>query len=320
LSRTGVGVQGDVPTGYKFGWLPDHGLQHSESVGTNLGQWNFSRNLSIRSGLKITKKANINLNYIQELNINRTTGSELEVHTLTRDYFGYGKKLENGFPITSWSLRITGLEKLPVLKKFAKTVSLEHAFTGKEVSSWKLEGLGSVPTTAFFGVTDFRDIYSDYIVQSKTSSNFSPLVGLTMSIKRGISVNIRHTMSKTATRSLTGLTVQKDQAISLTSNYTHKTGFTIPIPFWKEFRVSNTMTFTINADYSHGQTLATKDDINLTETGFTTSWKTGLRVSYSFSTRLTGAVILEYRESDSKNVGRKIDRDIGFDLNFAISG
>jgi hypothetical protein len=141
-----------------------------------------------------------------------------------------------------------------------------------------------------------------------------------MSIKRGISVNIRHTMSKTATRSLTGLTVQKDQAISLTSNYTHNSGFTIPIPFWKEFRVSNTMTFTINADYSHGQTLATKDDVNLTETGFTTSWKTGLRVSYSFSTRLTGAVILEYRESDSKNVGRKIDRDIGFDLNFAISG
>ena len=203
---------------------------------------------------------------------------------------------------------------------FAKSVSLEHAFTGKEISSWKLEGFTGIPTTEFFGVSNFRDTYSDYLIQSKTSSNFSPLVGLTMSIKRGITMNVRHTLSKTATRSLTGLTVQKNQAISLTSNYTHNSGFNIPIPFWKDLRVSNTMTFTINADYSHGQTLATKDNVNLTETGYTINWKTGLRVSYSFSSRLTGAVILEYRESDSKNVGRKIDRDIGFDLNFAISG
>ncbi len=48
--------------------------------------------------------------------------------------------------------------------------------------------------------------------------------------------------------------------------------------------------------------------------------KIGLRISYSFSSRVTGAVILEYRESDSKHVGKKIDRDIGFDLNLAISG
>ena len=67
LNRTGAGVQGEVPTGYKFGWLPDHGLQHSESVGTNTGLWNLTRNLSLRSGFAISTNANVNLNYIQEL-------------------------------------------------------------------------------------------------------------------------------------------------------------------------------------------------------------------------------------------------------------
>ena len=57
LNRSGVGVQGDVPMGYKFGWLPDHGLQHSDNIGTNTGQWNYTRNLSIRSGLQSFNKS-----------------------------------------------------------------------------------------------------------------------------------------------------------------------------------------------------------------------------------------------------------------------
>ena len=159
LNRTGVGVQGEVPTGYKLGWLPDHGLQHSESVGTNTGQWNLIRNLSIRSGFSISTKANINLNYVQELGINRSGGTDMEVHSLSRDYFAYGERLDKGLPFTSWTMRVTGLEKLPLLKKFAKSVSLEHAFAGKEVRSWKIEGEDNIPTTEFFGITNFANSY-----------------------------------------------------------------------------------------------------------------------------------------------------------------
>jgi len=320
LNRTGAGVQGEVPTGYKFGWLPDHGLQHSESVGTNTGQWNLVRNLSVRSGFIISTNANINLNYIQELGINRSGGTDLELHSLSRDYFSYGEKLEKGLPFTSWTMRVTGLEKLPIIKKFAKTASLEHAFSGKEVRSWKIEGAGNIPTTEFFGVSQFATSYSDYIVRSRVNSSYSPLIGLTMSLAKGISLNVRHNLSKSAEKSPTGLTIKKEQSVSMSSNYAHKGGFTVPIPFFDNYKVQNTMNFTFNADYNSSRTLATKNTTTLTETGYNTSWKTGLRISYSFSSRVTGAVILEYRESDSKHIGKKIDRDIGFDLNLAING
>jgi len=320
LNRTGAGVQGDVPTGYKFGWLPNHGLQHSESVGTNTGQWNLIRNLSLRSGFSISTNANVNLNYIQELGINRSGGTDLELHSLSRDYFGYGEKLDKGLPFTSWTMRVTGLEKLPFIKKFAKSVSLEHAFSGKEVRSWKIEGVGNVPTTEFFGVSQFANNYTDYLVKSRVNSSYSPLIGLTMSLAKGISVNIRHNLSKTAEKSPTGLTLKKEQSVSMSTNYAHKGGFTIPLPFFDNYKVQNTMNFTFNADYNSSQTLATKNTTTLTETGYNNSWKAGLRISYSFSSRVTGAVILEYRESDSKHIGKKIDRDIGFDLNLAING
>ena len=320
LNRTGVGVQGEVPTGYKLGWLPDHGLQHSESVGTNTGQWNLIRNLSIRSGFSISTKANINLNYVQELGINRSGGTDMEVHSLSRDYFAYGERLDKGLPFTSWTMRVTGLEKLPLLKKFAKSVSLEHAFAGKEVRSWKIEGEDNIPTTEFFGITNFANSYSDYLVQSRVNSSYSPLIGITMSFAKGISLNIRHNLSRTAEKSPTGLTLKKEQSVSMSSNYAHKGGFTLPIPFFDNYKVQNTMNFTLNVDYNSSQKLATKNTTDLTEIGYNKSWKAGLRISYSFSSRVTGAVILEYRESDSKHIGKKIDRDIGFDLNLAISG
>lgn len=320
LNRTGVGVQGEVPTGYKFGWLPDHGLRHSESVGTNTGQWNLIRNLSLRSGFAISTKANINLNYVQELGINRSGGTDLELHSLSRNYFAYGERLDKGLPFTNWTIRVTGLEKWPLLKKFAKSASLEHAFSGKEVRSWKIEGEENIPTTEFFGITDFANSYSDYLVQSRVNSSYSPLIGLTMSFAKGISLNIRHNMSKTAQKSPTGLTLKKEQSISLSSNYAHKGGFKIPLPFFDDYKVQNTMNFTFNADYNLSRTLATKNNTDLAEIAKNESKKIGLRISYSFSSRVTGAVILEYRESDSKHIGKKIDRDIGFDLNLAISG
>lgn len=320
LNRTGVGVQGEVPTGYKFGWLPDHGLRHSESVGTNTGQWNLIRNLSLRSGFAISTKANINLNYVQELGINRSGGTDLELHSLSRNYFAYGERLDKGLPFTNWTIRVTGLEKWPLLKKFAKSASLEHAFSGKEVRSWKIEGEENIPTTEFFGITDFANSYSDYLVQSRVNSSYSPLIGLTMSFAKGISLNIRHNLSKTAQKSPTGLTLKKEQSISLSSNYAHKGGFKIPLPFFDDYKVQNTMNFTFNADYNLSRTLATKNNTDLAEIAKNESKKIGLRISYSFSSRVTGAVILEYRESDSKHIGKKIDRDIGFDLNLAISG
>ena len=35
LNRTGRGVIGDGPLGYRFGWQPDHGLDHSEKIGSD---------------------------------------------------------------------------------------------------------------------------------------------------------------------------------------------------------------------------------------------------------------------------------------------
>ena len=63
LNRSANQVIGDVPIGYKFGWIPEHGLNQSEEVGSNLGSWDHKRDGSIRSGFKLTRSINISTNF-----------------------------------------------------------------------------------------------------------------------------------------------------------------------------------------------------------------------------------------------------------------
>ena len=60
--------------------------------------------------------------------------------------------------------------------------------------------------------------------------------------------------------------------------------------------------------------------IDLEEGAFSSNWKAGLRISYQFSNKISGGLRYEYRESDSRTMGEKIDRDFGFDINIAITG
>jgi len=62
------------------------------------------------------------------------------------------------------------------------------------------------------------------------------------------------------------------------------------------------------------------DKVELEKGAFSSSWKAGLRISYQFSSKISGGLRYEYRESDSRTLGKKVDRDFGFDVNIAISG
>jgi len=318
LNRTGNGILGTVPTGYKFGWLPDHGLPNAENVGTNIGNRDHKQDITFRSGLKLTKKTTLSLNFAE--NISTTiSGSGVEQRSISRDYLAFGEKMDQGFPFVGWSMRISGLEKLPLIKKIAKTVSLEHAFSGKETRSWQFEGQ-DIPKLSFVNLSTFISDYKEHEKQGKLNAGFSPLIGITMSLNKGISLNIRSNYNRSLDIKPSGLSLQVEKTWSASTSYSHKGGFTIPLPLMDDWNVENNMNFTLNFDMNENETFASGNNVDFTQQAFTSGWKTGMRISYSFSRNVTGGIIYEYRESNSKTTGRKIDRDFGFDINIAISG
>lgn len=312
---------GHVPLGYRFGWLPDHGMDHSDVVGSNTGNWDYRRNLTLRSGVKPVRNLSLTWNYNQ--NISSTVSSTgLERRTLTRDYLLIGDAIDiskNGLPFAGWSIRISGVEKWPFIKKVLRSASIDHSYSGKLTKIWQFEE-ESPSRISLLDVQSFIDAYQEQERSTKLTTSFSPLFGLSMSFKNGISLTFRHNYMKSIDEEPSGVTIRTDRTYNASSNYSYKKGFNIPLPFMEDIRVQNTINFTINFDMNESITRGTKNRTELSTLAFLSGWKTGARISYTFSNRITGGIIYEYRERDSKTTGRKIDRDFGFDVNIAISG
>jgi len=319
LNRTGRGVIGDVPLGYRFGWQPDHGLDHSEKIGSDIGAWDHKRDFSLRSGLNLTKSITSSYNYAQNVSTTRS-GSGTEQRNMSRDYFAYGEKLENGLPFPGWSIRWSGLEKLPILKKYLRSLSLEHGFSGKETRSWQFENFDG-PNMPLFDLGNFITDFEEFERSSRINTNFSPLVGLTANLQKGISMNFRHNLSKSLDRVPTGITVHRDKSYTSSANYSHRGGITIPLPFMEDYKIQNTVNFQFNFDMNESETLGSKNNgLEFGQTAYNSGWKAGIRITYTFSAKVSGSMIYGYHENKSMTTGKKIDRDFGFDVNIAISG
>ena len=318
LNRSANQVIGNVPSGYKFGWVPEHGLEQSSEVGSNFGSWDHKRDGSFRSGLKLSRLITVNLNFSQNFS-SVISGTGVEQRTMTRDYITFDELFKNGIPFPGWSFRVSGVEKWPIVKWVAKSASLDHSYAGKETRSWQFEDI-TPDDMGFFELESFVKDYKDYERSSRINMNYSPLLGLNMSLKKNISVTFRHNRNLSLDELPTGLTIRKDHSYTSTATYTHRGGMTIPIPYYGDLKLNNNLSFTLNFDMNESKEFKSGDKIDLEEGAFSSNWKTGLRISYQFSNKLSGGLRYEYRESDSRTMGKKVDRDFGFDINIAITG
>ena len=218
INKTGMGVLGSVPFGYRLGTQRDHGLDHSTQVGTNTGNFDHRRDFSIRSGLNLTRSMSISFNFGQNISSN-LRGSGTEQRSMSRDYLSYGSHLDKGFPFVGWSLRLTGLERNKFIGKFFRTMSLDHATNGKETRAWQFDKFAG-SKISFLDIDDFISNYKDNERTSRVNMNFAPLIGATIALKQGVSINMRH--NRTISRETTvngGAKVFNDQSYLLSANY-----------------------------------------------------------------------------------------------------
>jgi len=287
---------------YRLGLSDDPGLplDTTHMIATNLKSTTQSLDGSIRSGLSLFSNVNIPLTYSQNMS---TSQSQSTIsRTLTRDYLPLGTKGKDGFPFPGWSLTWSQLEKYSLFTKIFKKLSLDHGFSGKEMITSQ----------------NGKEISSSYKMY------FQPLIGLSMQFVNDISASARVTGGQTINNTSSGkggTTKIDDAAISATINWQKKGGLTIPLPFLKDKRLENALTFSANIDYSTSQTRARND--NAKKFGITAksrAWKTTPKINYTFSKKVTGGVFFEYGESYNKNTGQRITRNYGFDVNIAIRG
>lgn len=300
-TQNNFGVLGAPDVLYRIGLKDEIGLDHSDEVGVNRSSVQMQKDVSVRSGLSITPRITTTFSF-SENQSQGMDGNNISREVVTRDFLPQGTRGDRGIPFVGWSLRWTGVESWPIINMVAISASFEHAFAGKETRSWQSEDL----------------------LSSKYTSSYSPLAGFSMTLKKGISLSTRFAVVRTVDNRFTGInstTVKSDRSLTATSSYSHRGGLRIPVFFFRDFNLENTINFSLTFDYSESDTKERNNvQYKLSTTDKRNSWKMSPRISYSFSRTVTGGIWFEYRESDSRLRGRRVDRDFGFDVNIAIKG
>ena len=247
-------------------------------------------------------------------------GYSIDIRSTTRDYIGFGSYLSKGFPFSNWSFRVGGLEKISFIKPYANSMSIEHSFSGKQNLSWKFNEEGIMPIN-LFSISSFENSNDDYLQFSRISRSFSPLIGISTTFKNGISTNLRSNITHTLDEVANGLTYISDNSVLATLTYNFSKGIRFPLPFSeRNIYLRNNMNISLNLDFSNKTEEGSKDKVNFVEQNFTNTQKSILRITYTLTDDITGSLFYEYRQTDTRLTGRRIDRDFGINLNVAIRG
>ena len=284
---------------YMFGLEDSTGIPSVESVGTNKGSSRISNNISLSSGIKLVKQMDVTLKYNRDQNRSETT-------TLTGDQsesWFYSESKKKGFPIPEWSFRWTGLEKTKFIKNIAQRVSLDHNFSGRKQQSWQ---------NADTNIT--RESYT---------KQFRPLLGLNISFKNKINMNVRYNWSEDVNLTRSGgsggqKNISSD--LSLTASYSHSGGFRLPLPFLKNKELKNNIDVQITFSMNKNAGSQKLRDQDWTETKNTESWNFEPKMTYSFSRNVRGGMNFKIGKNKNKSIGDTSIKEFGIHVNIVISG
>ena len=293
------------------GWLYQFGLAKKPGVaqlpsysGTSTGSESYTDNYQARSGINLTKnlKTSFDYNYKNTENYGNTTNGNYSQSEL---FFAKKKGSVSSFPFVNLSATLTGLEKMKIFEKYAQSVSLESNYTGKTATDW---------TTS-----------KSNIIKHTYDRNFSPLLGITISWKGGISSNLKYKKTFTFTDNVASSQKIRNYSntYELTASYNRKTGFKIPIPVWpfKNKRFENNTTFSL----VFSATSRKKDEMagssgKFNERERNLQWSVSPKINYQFSTTVNGGVHYEMGATNDKYSGKSSYNEFGFDVRITIRG
>lgn len=305
---------------YQFGFTQDPGIGQDSTLldqNVNLVGPVVSNVQSLRTSTSINIAKNVKANFTHDYREQEGVQEYGKVRTgsRSRTYFVSGdnpqESMEDfysdirGF-IPDWTVQISGVEKLPILSTFTKSISVDHGHSSKLTENLNM----NVNT-------------GEYLPNSQTfSNNWQPLVGVNISTNWGITAKARMTSTTSYSyRSAAGATKTESEALTFSLNYAISSGFKIPLPFWpfKGKTFKNEINFSLTFDSSTNKTFNKQFDSKKFEEKMATSnWKLRPSATYRFSSRVQGSFFYETSVSQNKISGEYSYNEFGINVNIAI--
>ncbi|HOC89916.1 MAG TPA: hypothetical protein PKI90_10235, partial [bacterium] len=274
----------------------------TSSSGVNRNTSSTNENVHVSSGFAITRNIKVSLNYDNSASLNRsttTTGQRSNSRLI------YGEEIDMPFP--QWTLRISGFEKLPLVNKYVQTMSLDHGYSGQFDQTYNMENGKEV------------------ITKEDRSSKFSPLAGMSLSFKNGMTMSVRYTAGENNSLSSgysVGGTKTTTNDLSISAQYRKQSNFRIPIPVWpfKNMRLKNNVNLQVTVSSKSNVTRKSRTGGEYEITAETSQWLFKPDLQYSFSERVNGGMFLELGKTHNKLIGDTSYYEFGLNANISIRG
>jgi len=279
------------------------------------------------------------------IDYNKDGRTLLNQKTLTEDFFNaylmgsgrlFGKHGLMPLPLPGWNISLGGLEtKIPFADRIISRISITHAYKGTISTGWFYnptdDSLGGN-----VGVYSLLSKMPDYKPeQINLETRFSPLLGLSLTWKNGVSTNLSYETSNMIALNLDNSQVSEriSNSIKFSTNFQKKS---LKLPFVAK-PLKNSIDFAINASYSEDETNDNRLDqkleanvlqkkvevLDINEYPIILDQPTGdiriqfsTNVTYQFSATMKGG--FEYRFSQvlpkSTATFRRLDQDFRFNI------
>ncbi|MBZ0265327.1 cell surface protein SprA [bacterium] len=307
---------GDASLEYQLGFSGDPGLKTVPGIIATATS-SRSDDYRMRSGIDWSNRVTSSLEY--GLRFTKSTGNQVTGSHTRSAFLTYGD--DNVTPklldAPNWTLRWSGLEQLPVISKVTQSVTLEHSYNGSATEEWteqpEVIGEGETQETRFVRQVSRRSF----------EKTFSPLAGLNITWKYGISTNIRYNYSVRLDEQPKNNSRPRDTntGISVQANYTRKTGFRIPIPIWpfKNRRFSNETTFSLAYDSNSILKENQSNEGEFKVVTETKSWSFTPSLRYNFSRTVNGGIRYKYGVTEAATSTTQY-QEFGINVNISIRG
>jgi hypothetical protein len=363
LTKTNNGITGQdtvkiykyVRYKYRYGfgdyfYLPTGSFEGSIS---NPNKNEHTQNMTISSGVRLTRSISITFNYKQtttagpryqfktstdeyydDLSNIIANGDTLELITSdsssSRGYFPLGETGQEGFAFPdyriSWQITPSQYKWLNGKLDFIQKITIQHNMSGKESTRYKLR-------------TDTHPYYMESSSSTYTL-NFTPLVKANITFKGDFradigynkTIKIDHQGDAELDYENTSIVRNYQDNMTLNVSYNYNKGISIPVPFLKKIKVlnmKNEISFSLQGKYGLNKKIVkNKGDLEFgAPKDHRINWEVEPRVKYRFSKNIDGSLFFKYGQRIDMNQQNmdgenKFDdyKDFGITVTIRISG
>ena len=219
-------------------------------------------------------------------------------------YYPFGLYGDKGVPLPSWGITWSGLEKIDFIKNRFKSFKFSHNSKGQRSITYQNGEL----------------IKNDY------SLLFSPLIKLSARSKGKNPIDFEIGSKFSLDIYSEGSTIEHTSVKEIYGKieYSRSKGMYLPLPFFRDLDLQNTVSFSFNTNYDLSTQLVAyqpiQDRSELVIDDYSSKLSLSPKMSYQFSKYVSGNVFYKYILTNDINTGRRDEKDFGFNVVIAIRG